>query len=89
LATTADEKKMDLQVGKTAPVFEATNDQGKPWKSTEHFSSKRSRYGANPAITETERQAAGTAKALMRAIRKRSRRELTFTSFVHFSSVGW
>jgi peroxiredoxin Q/BCP len=36
----ADEKKVDLQVGETAPVFEATNDEGKPWKSNEHFSAK-------------------------------------------------
>jgi thioredoxin-dependent peroxiredoxin len=30
-----DEKKVDLKVGAAAPVFSATDDQGKPWKSAE------------------------------------------------------
>jgi len=30
-----DEKKVDLTVGDPAPVFSATNDQGKPWKSAD------------------------------------------------------
>ena len=36
----ADEKKVDLQVGETAPVFEATDDQGQPWKSADHVGKK-------------------------------------------------
>jgi len=31
-----DEKKIDLQVGDKAPVFESIDDQGKPWKSADH-----------------------------------------------------
>jgi len=30
-----DEKKVDLKVGDTAPVFSATDDQGKAWKSSD------------------------------------------------------
>jgi peroxiredoxin Q/BCP len=30
-----DEKKVDLSVGDTAPTFSATDDQGKPWKTTD------------------------------------------------------
>jgi len=30
-----DEKKVDLKVGDTAPVFSATDDQGKAWKTTD------------------------------------------------------
>jgi peroxiredoxin len=30
-----DEKKVDLNVGDTAPTFSATDDQGKPWKTTD------------------------------------------------------
>jgi len=30
-----DEKRVDLNVGDTAPVFAATDDQGKPWKTAD------------------------------------------------------
>jgi len=30
-----DEKKVDLNVGDIAPIFSATDDQGKPWKTTD------------------------------------------------------
>jgi peroxiredoxin Q/BCP len=30
-----EEKKIDLQIGDKAPVFEAIDDQGKPWKSAD------------------------------------------------------
>jgi peroxiredoxin Q/BCP len=30
-----DEKKVDLNVGDVAPIFSATDDQGKPWKSSD------------------------------------------------------
>jgi peroxiredoxin Q/BCP len=36
----ADEKKVDLQVGETTPAFTATDDQGRPWKSTDHVGEK-------------------------------------------------
>src|SRR2546425_12460360 len=32
----ADDAKVDLKVGDKAPSFEATDDQGKPWKSADH-----------------------------------------------------
>ena len=32
----ADEKKVEVNVGDVTPVFEATDDQGKPWKSADH-----------------------------------------------------
>jgi len=35
-----EEKMVDLQVGSAAPVFEALDDQGKPWKSAEHVGKK-------------------------------------------------
>jgi peroxiredoxin Q/BCP len=35
-----DEKKVDLQVGDVAPVFEATDDQGMVWKSASHVGQK-------------------------------------------------
>jgi len=35
-----DEKMVDLQVGAAAPIFEAIDDQGKPWKSTDHVGKK-------------------------------------------------
>lgn len=31
---------VDLKVGDPAPVFEALDDAGKPWKSTDHFGKK-------------------------------------------------
>jgi thioredoxin-dependent peroxiredoxin len=33
-------KKVDIEVGATAPIFEATDDQGKPWKSADHVGKK-------------------------------------------------
>src|SRR5436309_3086337 len=33
----ADDAKVDLKVGDKAPSFEATDDQGKPWKSSDHI----------------------------------------------------
>jgi len=36
----ADDKKVDLQVGDTAPTFEGTNDQGQTWQSSEHVGKK-------------------------------------------------
>ncbi|HVS38486.1 MAG TPA: peroxiredoxin [Gemmataceae bacterium] len=36
----ADEPKVELQVGATAPVFEAVDDLGQPWKSTDHVGKK-------------------------------------------------
>jgi peroxiredoxin Q/BCP len=39
-AKAADDTKVDLQVGDTAPTFEAIDDQGKPWKSAEHVGMK-------------------------------------------------
>jgi len=36
----AEEKTVDLQVGDTAPAFEATDDQSRPWKSAEHVGKK-------------------------------------------------
>jgi len=35
-----DEKKVDLNVGDTAPIFLATDDQGKPWKSLDFVGEK-------------------------------------------------
>ena len=35
-----DEQKVDLKVGDTAPVFSATDDQGKAWKSANLVGSK-------------------------------------------------
>ena len=32
----ADDKKVDLKVGDTAPAFEGTDDEGKAWKSSDH-----------------------------------------------------
>jgi peroxiredoxin Q/BCP len=36
----AEDKTPDLQVGDAAPAFEASDDQGKPWKSAEHVGKK-------------------------------------------------
>src|SRR5579871_1855622 len=36
----ADEPAIDLKVGDKAPVFESVDDQGKPWKSSDHFGKK-------------------------------------------------
>jgi peroxiredoxin Q/BCP len=36
----AEEKKVDLQVGDTAPAFEAPDDQGQTWQSSEHVGKK-------------------------------------------------
>jgi peroxiredoxin Q/BCP len=36
----AEEKKANLSVGDAAPSFESTDDQGKPWKSADHFGKK-------------------------------------------------
>jgi peroxiredoxin Q/BCP len=37
----ADDKRgVDVKVGDRAPVFESTDDQGKPWKSTDHVGKK-------------------------------------------------
>jgi len=36
----ADEKKVDLKVGDTAPVFQSTDDQGRTWKSADHLGEK-------------------------------------------------
>jgi len=36
----AQEKKIEVQVGDAAPVFEATNELGKLWKSSEHVGKK-------------------------------------------------
>lgn len=33
-------KGADVEVGKPAPVFESVDDQGKPWKSTDHVGKK-------------------------------------------------
>jgi len=35
-----DGKEIDLKVGAAAPVFEARDDQGKPWKSADHVGTK-------------------------------------------------
>jgi len=32
--------KVDLKVGDPAPSFESTDDQGKPWKSSDHVGKK-------------------------------------------------
>ena len=32
----AEDKPVELKVGDKAPVFESTDDQGKPWKSEDH-----------------------------------------------------
>jgi len=36
----AEEKQVDLVVGAPAPVFEALDDQGRPWKLADHIGSK-------------------------------------------------
>jgi peroxiredoxin Q/BCP len=36
----ADDKPVDLKVGDPAPVFQAKDDQGKEWKSTDHVGKK-------------------------------------------------
>jgi peroxiredoxin Q/BCP len=36
----AEEKKVDLVVGAAAPLFEALDDQGRPWKLADHIGSK-------------------------------------------------
>jgi len=36
----AQEKKIEVQVGDTAPAFEATDDKGMVWKSAEHVGKK-------------------------------------------------
>jgi peroxiredoxin Q/BCP len=35
-----DAKTINLNVGNAAPAFQATDDQGKPWKSTDHVGKK-------------------------------------------------
>jgi len=39
-ALAADEKKVELKVGDPAPAFEASDEQGKPWKSADHVGKK-------------------------------------------------
>jgi peroxiredoxin Q/BCP len=36
----AGDDKSDLKVGEPAPSFEATDDQGQPWKSSDHIGKK-------------------------------------------------
>jgi len=36
----ADDKKVDLQIGDRAPVFEARTDQDTTWKSADHYDKK-------------------------------------------------
>jgi len=36
----AADDKVDVKVGDPAPVFTSTDDQGKPWKSTDHVGKK-------------------------------------------------
>lgn len=36
----AEEKKVDLKVGDSAPEFTSVDDQGKPWKSSDHVGKK-------------------------------------------------
>jgi peroxiredoxin Q/BCP len=36
----ADDKPVDLKVGDKAPVFQATDDTGRLWKSSEHVGKK-------------------------------------------------
>lgn len=36
----ADEKAAGVKVGDAAPTFQATDDQGKPWKSSDHVGKK-------------------------------------------------
>jgi peroxiredoxin Q/BCP len=36
----AADEKVDLKVGDAAPVFQSTDDQGKPWKSADHLGKK-------------------------------------------------
>lgn len=40
LSVQAEDKAADLKVGDAAPVFESVDDQGKPWKSTDHIGKK-------------------------------------------------
>jgi peroxiredoxin Q/BCP len=40
LGAADDAKAANLKVGDPAPTFEATDDQGKPWKSSEHVGKK-------------------------------------------------
>jgi peroxiredoxin Q/BCP len=35
-----DQKAVDLKVGDPAPKFQSTDDQGKPWKSSDYFGKK-------------------------------------------------
>jgi peroxiredoxin Q/BCP len=35
-----EEKAVDLKVGDAAPVFQSTDDQGKPWKSSDYVGKK-------------------------------------------------
>jgi peroxiredoxin Q/BCP len=35
-----DAKKVELKVGAKAPEFESVDDQGQPWKSSDHFGKK-------------------------------------------------
>jgi peroxiredoxin Q/BCP len=37
---TTDEKKVTLEVGDLAPIFESTDDQGLTWKSSDHVGKK-------------------------------------------------
>jgi len=39
-AAAQQDKPVDLKVGDAAPVFEATDDQGKAWKSADHVGKK-------------------------------------------------
>jgi peroxiredoxin Q/BCP len=39
-AVPAEDKKVDLKVGDPAPTFEATDDQGNAWKSSDHVGKK-------------------------------------------------
>jgi thioredoxin-dependent peroxiredoxin len=36
----ADDKNVDLKVGDPAPVFQSTDERGKPWKSQDHVGMK-------------------------------------------------
>jgi peroxiredoxin Q/BCP len=38
--TAGDDKGVNVNVGDPAPAFESTDDQGKPWKSSEHVGKK-------------------------------------------------
>jgi len=40
IGSAADEKKVELKQGDTAPVFEAVTEQGETWKSADHVGKK-------------------------------------------------